>query len=163
MVTVSWQSPSTPSKQSFTSASTMKFMSSLRIRYLHGEIKTTGFIGGAGSHYSNLGKSYCAQQVWGQNIQILSQCVCVCVRACLRVCVCVCVRVRACVRACVCVCVCVCAHVCERARACVWLCACVYCSGNADGCIALTMLVDVCQCCRLLMFICLSLFETLSL
>ena len=34
MLTVSWQSPFAPSKQSFTSASTMKFMSSLRIKYL---------------------------------------------------------------------------------------------------------------------------------
>ena len=39
----------------------------------------------------------------------------------------------------------------------------VCCSGDADGCIPLTMLDDVCQCCRLLMFIGLPLFETFSL
>ena len=47
----------------------------------------------------------------------------------------------------------VCTHVC--------VCACVCCVGGADGCIPLNMLVDVCQCCCLLMFICLPLFETL--
>ena len=60
---------------------------------------------------------------------------------------------RACVRACVCVCVCV--------RACVRVCVC--CFGGADGCISPTMLEDVCQCCRLLMLVCLPLFYTLSL
>ena len=35
--------------------------------------------------------------------------------------------------------------------------------GGADVCICLTILVDVCQFGRLLMFVCLSLFETLSL
>ena len=40
---------------------------------------------------------------------------------------------------CVCVCVCVCVSVC--------------CSDDADGCIPLTMLVDSCPNCRLLMFI----------
>ena len=34
---------------------------------------------------------------------------------------------------------------------------------DADGCIPLTILVDVCRCCRLLMFISLPLLETLSL
>ena len=34
---------------------------------------------------------------------------------------------------------------------------------DADGCISLTMPVDVCQCCRLLMFVFLPLFESLSL
>ena len=38
----------------------------------------------------------------------------------------------------------------------VYVCAC------ADGCICLTMLADVCQCCRLLMFACVSSFKTLS-
>ena len=36
------------------------------------------------------------------------------------------------------------------------------CSGDADGCIPLTMLVDLCQCC-LLTFVCLLPFKTLSL
>ena len=40
---------------------------------------------------------------------------------------------------------------------------CVVVGGGADGCIPLNMLVDVCQCCRLLMFVCLPPFETLSL
>ena len=52
-------------------------------------------------------------------------------------------------RRCVYVHVCVCAQVCG--------CGCGCCFGGADGCIALTMLVDVCQCCCLLMFVCLPL------
>ena len=40
---------------------------------------------------------------------------------------------------------------------------CVFYFGGADGCIILTMLVDVCQCCDLIMFMCLPLFETRSL
>ena len=44
-------------------------------------------------------------------------------------------------------------------RRCVYVRVCV----DADGCISLTMLADVCQCCRLLMFVFLQLFETLSL
>ena len=32
--------------------------------------------------------------------------------------------------------------------------------GGADVCILLTTLVDVCQCCLLLMFVCLPLFKT---
>ena len=62
-------------------------------------------------------------------------------------------------------CACVCAH----AQACV--CACVHrCvdvvggGGDADGCILLTMLVDVCQCCCLLAYVCILIaFKTLSL
>ena len=46
-----------------------------------------------------------------------------------------------CVRVCVCVCVCVSV----RARA--GVCACVCCFVGADGCIPLTILVDVYQCC----------------
>ena len=66
---------------------------------------------------------------------------------------------------CVCVCVCVCAR---GARACVSACvrACVVsvcCFGGEDGCIPLIMLVAVCQCCCLLMFVCFTAFETLSL
>ena len=34
---------------------------------------------------------------------------------------------------------------------------------HAHGCIPLTMLVDVCQCCRLLMFVCLPLLKTILL
>ena len=34
---------------------------------------------------------------------------------------------------------------------------------GVDGCIPYTVLVDVCQCCRLLMFVLLLLFKTLSL
>ena len=49
----------------------------------------------------------------------------------------------------------------ERERECVYLCVC--CFVGADGCIPLTVLVDECQCCRLLMFICLPIFETLSI
>ena len=45
--------------------------------------------------------------------------------------------------------VCVCAQVCG--------CGCGCCTGGADGCIPLTMHVDVCQCCCLLMFVCLPL------
>ena len=59
---------------------------------------------------------------------ILMACVCVCVGAC----------VRACVRACVLVQV--------------WVCAFGCCFGSANG-----LLVDVCQCCCLLMFVCLPL------
>ena len=68
-------------------------------------------------------------------------------------CVYVCVCVRA--RAQVCVCVWACARRCVYMRVC--------CSGDANGCIPLTMLVGLCQCCRLLMFLGLPLFETLSL
>ena len=68
------------------------------------------------------------------------------------VCVCVCVCVRACVHACVRACV----PACLRARPC----RCVYvrlgvvlcCFVSADG-----LVVDVCQCCCLLMFVCLPL------
>ena len=34
---------------------------------------------------------------------------------------------------------------------------------STDGCVPLTMLVDECQCCHLFIFVCLLLFETLSL
>ena len=64
-----------------------------------------------------------------------------CVRACVRV------------RVCVCVCVCVCARVCAQVCVCAFGCYFV----GANGCIPLTMLVDVCQCCCLLMFVCLPL------
>ena len=37
------------------------------------------------------------------------------------------------------------------------------CFVGADECVPLTVLVDVCQCCRLLMFECLPPFKTLSL
>ena len=59
------------------------------------------------------------------------------------VCVCVCV----CVVCFVCVCVCVCVHVCvcTQMRGCENVCL-----GGADGCIPLTMLIGVCQCCCLL-------------
>ena len=40
---------------------------------------------------------------------------------------------------------------------------CVYGSVGAGRCIPLIMLVDVCQCGRLVMFVCLRLFETLFL
>ena len=61
---------------------------------------------------------------------------------------CVCVRARAHVPACVYVCVG------ARAHASVCMCMCVFFVG-ADGCLLLTMLADVCQCCHLLMFVCL--------
>ena len=73
----------------------------------------------------------------------VSVCVCVCVRACVRDCVSVCAYARA--QVCVCAC----------ARAGGWMCVCV-CFGGVDGCIHLTMLDDVCQCC-FLMFVCLPL------
>ena len=63
---------------------------------------------------------------------ILMACVCVCV------CVCACMRTRAGV------CMCVCAQVCVCAFGC--------CFVSANG-----LLVDVCQCCCLLMFVCLPL------
>ena len=74
--------------------------------------------------------------------------------------------------ACVCVyvCVCVCVCVCARARAHVCVCAGVRAVVGvgvvllvADRRIHLTMLLDVCPCSCLLMFVCLPLFETLSL
>ena len=49
--------------------------------------------------------------------------------------------------------VCVCAYV--------LLCGVV--GSGVDGCIHFIVLVHVCQCCRLLMFVCLLLFKTLSL
>ena len=52
-------------------------------------------------------------------------------------------------------------HVCVQVYGCV--CVCVCCFGGADGCIALTMLVDVCQCCCLLMFVCLPLSRDIFL
>ena len=64
--------------------------------------------------------------------------VCVCVS------VCVCACVRACVRAHAGVCMCVCAQVCVCAFGC--------CFVGANG-----LLVDVCRCCCLLMFVCLPL------
>ena len=57
-----------------------------------------------------------------------------------------CVRARRCVYM----------RVCARRRVLFWWCGCVYTS-------SLTMLADVRQCCRLLIFICLTPFETLSL
>ena len=69
---------------------------------------------------------------------------------------CVCARARACV--------CVCVHV--RAQVYVGVCVRSFfvCFVFADGCIALSMLVDICQCCRLLnTFVCSTLFATLSL
>ena len=60
------------------------------------------------------------------------------------------------------VCVCVCAHTC--AHVCVCRCVSVVCVVvSGDRCIPLTMLVDVCKSCRLLMFVYLPLFKTLSL
>ena len=57
---------------------------------------------------------------------------------------------------CVCVCVCVrahaCVHVCMCVHSCVYVHLCVF---GADRCIPLTLLVDVCQCRCLLMFVCL--------
>ena len=79
---------------------------------------------------------------------LLVSMVLVCVRVCVCVCVCVRARARACVYACVCTRRCVCACVCFV---------------GADGCIPLSMLIDVCQCCCLLLFICLPPFDTLSL
>ena len=60
-----------------------------------------------------------------------------------------------------CVCVCVCARARARAvmRAGVWKWG-VCCFGGADVCIPLIMLVDVCQCCCLLMFVYLPLLDT---
>ena len=50
----------------------------------------------------------------------------------------------------------------SRAELCALRCVSVHvCVGGADGCIPLNMLADVCQCCCLLMFICLPLFEIL--
>ena len=60
----------------------------------------------------------------------------------------VCVCVHACVHACVCACV----HVCARALVQVWVCAFGCCFVSANG-----LLADVCQCCCLLMFVCLPL------
>ena len=65
---------------------------------------------------------------------------------------------------------CVCVSACVRARAgvclhvlaCVCICAFGCCFVGANGCIPLTMLVDVCQCCCLLVCV-LTAFETLSL
>ena len=57
-------------------------------------------------------------------------------------------------------CVCVCAQVCVCAcvRVGVWMWgACRF--GGANGCIPLIMLVDVFQCCCLLMFVCLPLLR----
>ena len=48
---------------------------------------------------------------------------------------------------------------CVRAQGYVHVC----CLGDVGGCIFLIMPVDVRRCCRLLMFICLPLFETPSL
>ena len=62
---------------------------------------------------------------------------------------CACACVRACVRARAGVCMCVCAQVCVCAFGC--------CFVGAKGCMPLTMLVDVCHCCCLLMFVCLPL------
>ena len=69
--------------------------------------------------------------------------------ACVCVCVCVFLCARACVRARAGVCMCVYAQVCVCAFGC--------CLVGANGCIPLTMLVDVRQCCRLLVFVCLPL------
>ena len=60
-----------------------------------------------------------------------------------------------------CMCVCVCVVLVVQMGVCV--CACVCCFGGADGCIPLTMLVDICPCSRLLIFVCLPLFDTLPL
>ena len=46
---------------------------------------------------------------------------------------------------------------------CVYVRVCIVVVTGADRCIPLTMLVDVCQCCRLLICVCLPPFETLSL
>ena len=53
-----------------------------------------------------------------------------------------------------CVCVCVCVCVCACVRACVRSCRCVY---VRLGVVLLVLLVDICQCCCLLMFVCLPL------
>ena len=124
-------------------------------------------------------------------LSIRQVCVCMCPSArCVsisQVCACVCPPAR-CVYVCVhqpgvciqqpgvCMCVstsqvCVCptaSCVCPSARCvcpstrCMYVRVCVGVVG-ADECIPLTTLVDVCLCCRLLMFVCLPLFETLSL
>ena len=70
------------------------------------------------------------------------------------VCVCVCVRVRVGVRAR------------EGVRMCEQVCVCAFgcCFVGANGCIPLTMLVDVCQCMLLFAYVrILTAFETLSL
>ena len=59
--------------------------------------------------------------------------------------------------------VCISCFLLARARADVCMCLCVRCVCDAHGCIPLITLVDVCQCCRLLMFVCLPPFKTLSL
>ena len=85
-----------------------------------------------------------------------SVCVCVCVRACVRA---ACVRA---LRACVLVCVCVWGGggVCVRARAGVCMCVCAQVCVYAFGCCFVGengLLVDVCLCCCLPMFLCLPL------
>ena len=45
---------------------------------------------------------------------------------------------------------------CVHVHVCVQVCG-LCCFGGADGCIPVTMLVGVCQCCSLLMFVCLPL------
>ena len=65
-------------------------------------------------------------------------CMCVCAQVCVCACACRCVYVRA--RRCVCAQVCVCAFGC--------------CFAGANG-----LLADVCQCCCLLMFVCLPLLR----
>lgn len=50
---------------------------------------------------------------------------------------------------------------CAHARGCVYMRPCVV--VVADGCILLIMIADVCQCSRLLMYVCLPLFNTLFL
>ena len=59
-------------------------------------------------------------------------------RPCVRACVYVCVRAHLYVN------VCVCAQVCG--------CGCGCCCGDANGCIPLTLLVGVCECCTLTFF-----------
>ena len=71
-------------------------------------------------------------------------CVCVCVCVCVRACV------RACVHACVRACMHACVHVCALMQ--VWVCVFGCCFVSANG-----LLADVCQCCCLLMFVCLPL------
>ena len=61
---------------------------------------------------------------------------------------------------CVCVCVCVCVRARVRARAGVCMCVCAYVCVCAFGCCFVSangLLVNVCQCCCLLMFVCLPL------